>query len=117
MFGYHKKLLRVNLSERKTEVEDLDEELIRKYIGGVGIEAKILYDETGPENDPLSPENLLMAVTGPCSGTGVPTSGRQAPSGRSLSTDWALRGIECWRLMGSPLQKGRIRRDRRPGKG
>ena len=62
MFGYHKKLLRVDLSNRKLEVEDLDEALIRKYVGGLGIEAKILCEETGPETDPLSPENILMAL-------------------------------------------------------
>ncbi|MFH1624681.1 MAG: aldehyde ferredoxin oxidoreductase N-terminal domain-containing protein, partial [Pseudomonadota bacterium] len=76
MLGYHKKLLRVDLTNRRIEIEDLDEVLIREYIGGVGIGAKILYEETTPETDPLSPENLLMAVTGPYTGTGVPTSGR-----------------------------------------
>ena len=86
MFGYHKKLLRVNLSNRKVEVEDLDENLIRKYIGGLGIEAKILYEETTPETDPLSPGNILMAVTGPYTGTGVPTSGRHHLVSRSPLT-------------------------------
>jgi aldehyde:ferredoxin oxidoreductase len=52
----------VNLTNRKAEVEDLDEELIRKYIGGVRIEAKILYEETIPATDRLGPENLLMTV-------------------------------------------------------
>jgi aldehyde:ferredoxin oxidoreductase len=86
MFGYHKKLIRVDLASRKVEVEDLNEALIRKYIGGLGIEAKILYEETGPETDPLSPENLLMAVTGPYTGTGVPTSGRHHVVARSPLT-------------------------------
>jgi aldehyde:ferredoxin oxidoreductase len=86
MFGYHKKLLRVDLTSRKIEVEDLDERVIRKYVGGLGIEAKILYEETGPETDPLSPENLLMAVTGPYTGTGVPTSGRHHVVARSPLT-------------------------------
>ena len=86
MFGYHKKLLRVDLTRRKIEVEDLDERVIRKYVGGLGIEAKILYEETGPETDPLSPENLLMAVTGPYTGTGVPTSGRHHLVARSPLT-------------------------------
>lgn len=76
MFGYHQKLLRVDLSHRRIEVEDLAEGLIRKYIGGLGIEAKILYKETGSETDPLSPQNILMAVTGAYTGTGVPTSAR-----------------------------------------
>jgi aldehyde:ferredoxin oxidoreductase len=86
MLGYHKKLLRVDLTNRRIEIEDLDEALIRKYIGGVGIEAKILYEETTPETDPLSPENLLMAVTGPYTGTGVPTSGRHHLVARSPLT-------------------------------
>ena len=86
MFGFHKKLLRVDLSNRKAEVEDLDEALIRKYVGGLGIEAKILYEETGPETDPLSPENILMALTGPYTGTGVPTSGRHHLVARSPLT-------------------------------
>jgi len=86
MFGYHKKLLRVDLGNRKVEVEDLDEKVIRKYVGGLGIEAKILYEETGPETDPLSPQNILMAVTGPYTGTGVPTSGRHHVVARSPLT-------------------------------
>lgn len=53
MFGYQKKLLRVDLGNRKVEVEDLDEKVIRKYVGGLGIEAKILYEETGPETGSL----------------------------------------------------------------
>jgi aldehyde:ferredoxin oxidoreductase len=53
----------VDLTNRKIEMEDLDEELIRKYIGGVGIGAKILYEETGIQTDPLSPESIFMAVT------------------------------------------------------
>ena len=86
MFGYHKKLLRVDLSNRKIEVEDLSEALLHKYIGGVGIEAEILYQETGPQTDPLSPQNILMAVTGPFTGTGVPTSGRHHVVARSPLT-------------------------------
>ncbi len=86
MFGYHQKFLRVDLTNQKVLVEDLDESLLRKYVGGVGIEAKILYEETSPETAPLSPENILMAVTGPLTGTGVPTSGRHHVVARSPLT-------------------------------
>jgi len=86
MFGYHKKFLRVDLTNRRVAIEDLGEDLLRKYMGGVGIEAKILYEETGPETSPLSPENILMAVTGPFTGTGVPTSGRHHVVARSPLT-------------------------------
>jgi len=86
MFGYQKKLLRVDLTTRRIEIVDLNEELIHKYLGGVGIEAKILYEETGPKTDPLSPENILMAFTGPYTGTGIPTSGRHHVVARSPLT-------------------------------
>lgn len=86
MFGYHRKLLRINLTNRRVEVQDLDDAVIRKFVGGVGIEAKILYEETDVETHPLSPENILMAVTGPFTGTGVPTSGRHHLVARSPLT-------------------------------
>jgi aldehyde:ferredoxin oxidoreductase len=76
MFGYHGKLLRVDLTERRVEVEDLDPKLLEKYVGGVGIEAKILYEETTAATDPIGPDNILMAFTGPYTGTGVPASSR-----------------------------------------
>jgi aldehyde:ferredoxin oxidoreductase len=86
MFGYHNKILRVDLTNRKVEIEDLDENLIRKYVGGLGIEAKILYEETNSQTDPLSAENILMAFTGPFTDTGVPTSGRHHLVARSPLT-------------------------------
>jgi len=86
MFGYHNKILRVDLTNRKVEIEDLDENLIRKYVGGLGIEAKILYEETNSQTDPLLAENILMAFTGPFTDTGVPTSGRHHLVARSPLT-------------------------------
>ena len=86
MFGFHKKVLRVDLSNRKVEVDDLDEAVIKKFVGGVGMGAKVLYEETSPETDPLSPENILVAFTGPYTGSGVPTSGRHHLVARSPLT-------------------------------
>jgi aldehyde:ferredoxin oxidoreductase len=86
MFGYHQKLLRVDLTKRKIEIADLKEKAIRKYVGGLGIGAKILYEETGPKTDPLSPDNILLAMTGPYSATGVPSSSRHHMVARSPLT-------------------------------
>ena len=63
MLGYHKKILRVDLTNRKTEVRDLDDALLEKYVGGVGLGVKLLYDETTSDTDPLGPENILAAMT------------------------------------------------------
>jgi len=53
MFGYHKKILRVDLTERKVEVRDMDDALLEKYVGGVGLGVRLLYDETTSDTDPL----------------------------------------------------------------
>ena len=86
MFGYHQKLLRVDLNKRKVEIADLEEKVLSKYVGGVGIGTKILYEETGPQTDPLSPDNILLAMTGPYSASGVPSSSRHHMVARSPLT-------------------------------
>lgn len=52
--------------------------MAKKFIGGCGLAAKILYDEIGPDTDPLGPENRLIFMTGPFAATPVITSGRHA---------------------------------------
>lgn len=86
MYGYHKRMLRVDLSGRKVETQPLEEETIRKYMGGLGLGLKFLHEETGPGTDPLSEKNILAVFTGPCTATGVPTSGRHHLVSRSPLT-------------------------------
>jgi len=76
VYGYKGKILRVNLKEKTTKVEELDLEKARKYIGGRGLSSKILSEEIDPNVDPLSPENKLILTTGPLTGTPTPTGGR-----------------------------------------
>jgi aldehyde:ferredoxin oxidoreductase len=76
MKGYMGKILRIDLTKEKIETQDLDQNLARKFIGGSGLATKILNDETGPETDPLGPENRLILMTGPFAATPVITSGR-----------------------------------------
>jgi len=70
------KLLRVNLTEGTWKTEEIDPELARNYIGGRGLGSKILCDEIDPTIDPLSPENKLLFMSGPLTGTGAPASAR-----------------------------------------
>jgi aldehyde:ferredoxin oxidoreductase len=76
--GYASKILRVDLSSSKIHIEDLKEELARQFIGGSGLGAKFLYDMTDERTDPLGPENPLIFMAGPFTGTAVPLSGRHA---------------------------------------
>ncbi len=70
------KLLRVNLTKGTWAVEDIDPDDARAYIGGRGLGTKIFCDEVDPTVDPLSPENKLIFMTGPLTGTGAPASAR-----------------------------------------
>ncbi|MGA2238118.1 MAG: aldehyde ferredoxin oxidoreductase family protein [Candidatus Bathyarchaeia archaeon] len=84
--GYAGKILHVDLSKRNQRVEELSEGEARAYIGGSGLAAKRLWEMTGNETDPLGPENVLIFMTGPFTGTKVPLSGRHEVVGKSPLT-------------------------------
>lgn len=65
------KILRVNLTQGSTRVEELSAELIDRFLGGRGLATKLLLDEVNPQVDPLSPDNKLIFMTGPLTGTGA----------------------------------------------
>ena len=73
--GYTGKLLRIDLSGDKVSVEEINHELLRKFMGGVGYGAKLLYDELPAGIDPLDSGNKVIFTTGPLTGTGAPGSG------------------------------------------
>jgi len=66
-------LLRVDLARETTRIERLPEEVIKKYLGGRGLGAKILFEELKPGIDPLGRENKLIFAAGPV--TGAPFGG------------------------------------------
>jgi len=46
------------------------------FIGGIGLASKILFEETGPGTQPLSPDNVIIVSPGLLNGTDAPTSYR-----------------------------------------
>lgn len=64
-------LLKINLSNRSSEIEEISPETIRKYIGGRGLGAYLLYQCVPPKADPLGEDNHLIFTAGPVSGTGL----------------------------------------------
>ncbi|HEY3274296.1 MAG TPA: aldehyde ferredoxin oxidoreductase family protein [Methanocella sp.] len=74
--GYTGKILRVDLDRLETRDEKPDESVLRDFIGGEGLGIKYLYDEVPPHADALGPENRLIFMTGPVTGSLAPTSGR-----------------------------------------
>ena len=69
--GYAGKILRVDLTGSKIRTEDLDEETVNKWVGGVGLGATYLYREVPPGVEWSDPQNRLIWTTGPLAGTGV----------------------------------------------
>ncbi len=75
MFAYAGKILRVDLSTGKIETEPLSEEMAKQYIGGIGLGIRLLADNLKQGTDAFSPDNPLIFITGPLSGTMGPTAG------------------------------------------
>ncbi len=74
--GYMGKIIRVNLSTGELKYEDLRWSWVSEYVGGKGLGFRYLYWELKPKIDPLEPENKLIFMTGPLSGTLVPAAGK-----------------------------------------
>ena len=72
---YKMKFLRVNLSSKQVEDEQIDPDVVRKYVGGSGLGAKFLYEEVPPGVTWSDPANRIMLFTGPLAGTKVSGSG------------------------------------------
>lgn len=86
MDGYMGKLLAVDLSSGEIEDEPLNMEYARQFIGGSGLAARYLYDMVTVDTDPLGPDNPLIFMTGPLTGTRAPLCGRHVVCARSPLT-------------------------------
>ncbi len=71
--GYN---LEIDLSRGNIERVETDPRLTELHLGGLGTNAKILWDRIPPETDPFSPDNLLMFSTGLLGGTPAPGANR-----------------------------------------
>jgi aldehyde:ferredoxin oxidoreductase len=85
--GYMEKVLRIDLAKGKIETIDFPEDVRKQYIGGSGLAAWYLYQETKPEQiNPLGPENTWVLLTGPVAGTAVYSSSRFAVAAKAPLT-------------------------------
>ena len=78
MKGYMGSILEVNLNSGKIETVDTDPDYAGKFIGGKGYGAKLLWDRVPEDIQPLSPDNLLIFMLGPLTGTLAQSSARFA---------------------------------------
>ncbi|MBM4031120.1 MAG: aldehyde ferredoxin oxidoreductase family protein [Planctomycetes bacterium] len=67
----HAVVLEVNLGTGRTAPREVPEEMLRRYLGGSGLAARMLYDELDPAVDPLAPESPLVVMNGLLTGSPV----------------------------------------------
>jgi aldehyde:ferredoxin oxidoreductase len=76
MHGYAGRILRIDLNKQKFTAQNFDEAFARKYLGGNGFAAQILYDGLKPGIDPFAPENIVVFAVGPITDSSVPSTSR-----------------------------------------
>jgi aldehyde:ferredoxin oxidoreductase len=78
--------LEIDLSRGSIEREASDPRLTELHLGGLGTNAKILWDRVPPEVDPFSPDNLLIFGAGLLAGTPATGANRTIVSALSPQT-------------------------------
>jgi aldehyde:ferredoxin oxidoreductase len=86
MDDYHGKLLWVDLTGGQVRDEPLNADYVEKFVGGSGLAARYLYGLIDADTDPLGPDNPLIIMSGPLTGTRAPLCGRHTLVARSPLT-------------------------------
>jgi aldehyde:ferredoxin oxidoreductase len=81
-YGYAGKIARINLTDQTVQVIPTANYL-PEYVGGRCLANKIFYDEARPGVQAFDPDNLIIYMTGPNCGTGIPSGGRSVFTGIS----------------------------------
>ena len=84
--AYCGKILTVDLSKKQVKEEPIKTEWVQKFIGGKGLGIRYLYDLVKPGTDPFSPDNVVIFMTGPLTGTVASTMSRLASITKSPLT-------------------------------
>ncbi|MBI2088193.1 MAG: aldehyde ferredoxin oxidoreductase family protein [Deltaproteobacteria bacterium] len=78
MYGFHGRLLHVDLNTGGNSWLDLEQSRLRAFLGGVGLGTSLLYDFAPPGVEPFSPANPLIFTSAPLVGTGLTTTAKYA---------------------------------------
>jgi aldehyde:ferredoxin oxidoreductase len=86
-FGNHGRYLRIDVGSSATRSEPIDEQELRKFLGGSGLGTYLLLRENAAEIDPLAPEAILAFVFSPLVGSPLTTSAKFAVVSKSPLTN------------------------------
>ncbi|MBX2997471.1 MAG: aldehyde ferredoxin oxidoreductase family protein [Caldilineaceae bacterium] len=81
--SYNGKILHVDLSDGRWWVEELDEKIYRRYLGGGALATYFMLRDMKPGIDPLGPENLLIFMTSVINGLPLSGANRYTAAGKS----------------------------------
>jgi aldehyde:ferredoxin oxidoreductase len=84
--AYCGKILVADLTTGKLSEEPLNIEWAEKFLGGKGLGIRYLFENVRPGTDPFSPENVIVLMTGPLTGTIASTMSRMANVTKSPAT-------------------------------
>lgn len=73
---YAGKILVVDLTQNQVTTQPLRQDWLRDYWGAWGLALRYYWEHVTPTVDPLAPENAVVIMTGPFSGTLVPLGSR-----------------------------------------
>lgn len=86
MFGYHGRYLRVDLTTGNADYLPLSEDVLRRFLGGVGLAAYLLHRECPKDVDPFARAAPLIFCLSPLVGTPLTTSAKFAVVAKSPLT-------------------------------
>ena len=86
MYGFHGKVLLIDVTDRSHRVEEIPEAVLRRYLGGRGLGSHLLWQGLRPGTDPLGPDNFLVFVTGSAADSAAPGCSRCGKSTHSPLT-------------------------------
>jgi len=76
MYGFHGRLLQIDLTNGHTSSSELEESRVRAFLGGLGLGTSLLYDYAPTGVEPFSPDNPLILTSAPLVGTGLTTTAK-----------------------------------------
>ncbi len=85
-YGYHGKILHVNLTTGSLTVEEPDEVFYRTYMGGSAMGLYYLLKNSPPGTEPLAPENTLALMDSVLTGLPIAGQSRMCATARSPLT-------------------------------
>ncbi len=71
MKGFYNRLLFIDVGEKRFTVQPIEDDLLKKCLGGKGLASFLLLAHNPVQVDPLGPDNRLIFATGPVSGSSV----------------------------------------------